>query len=158
MELFIGLPVLLGVLFGSCAFFVYRADPVGWKQTFKRLSKTMRASLESKNKGTLELLPLDDRKAQEDWTEQFTGKEREPDSKHRLIKTWISTGRYSYYTNFNWKCNCGISGGVTASGMGMFGDRAEEQSAKRRSLRDAKNHIKQAQRRESRYGDGDFAF
>lgn len=131
--------VLTGImaLFGFGMFAVYKSDPVGWKQTFRRISNGSRAAFEGVT--------------QEDWDRQFEGKELEPlKTKHVLARTYVTGSVYQYC---HWVCKCGVSGYKRTEFSGAFLRRAQ-----RNSLKDAARHIKAARIQERKNPDGSFTF
>jgi hypothetical protein len=138
MELALVLAFLMAVL-GFGLFAVYKSDPEGWKRTFKRLSTTSRASLESRS--------------MQDWDRQFEGKALGAlETKHKLAKTWHSRSAGGMFQFSNWQCSCGV-GGRNESEMELTRNKAD-----RRALRAANRHIRLARKQELQNPDGDFTF
>jgi hypothetical protein len=138
MELALVLIFLMAVL-GFGLFAVYKSDPDGWKRTFKRLSTTSRASLESRS--------------MQDWDRQFEGKALSSlETKHKLARTWHERSLGGMYHYSHWKCACGVTG-FSSSEM-----QATRNAADRRALRAAHRHIRLARKQELQNPDGNFTF
>lgn len=138
MELTI---VLAGImaLFGFALFALYKADPVGWKRTFKRMSMISRASLESRS--------------MQDWDREFEGKAIGPvETKHKLARTWHSRSYGGMFQYSNWQCTCGVTGRSESEFQ------STRRAADRRALRSANRHIRSARKQELLNPDGQFTF
>lgn len=85
---------------------IYRSDRAGWNATFKRLSRMVRASIES-SKPVKQLEPVAKKAELDTWTAEFEGKELETANKHVIVRTWYHKigGEIRPY----WKCKCGVS-------------------------------------------------
>lgn len=88
------------------AFVLYRLDPKGWQNTFKRLSTLIRANINS-SKPVKKLEQTVEKEAKETWTAEFMGLEPSTGKKHEIIKTYYAKVGGGVHPHF--KCKCGFS-------------------------------------------------
>lgn len=105
---FVALAVLFGLVgaLGLIGTATYRADPKGWQMTVKRLSRTIRAHVES-GKPAKQIEKVKPAEIEE-WDAQFHGKPKAIAPvvfEHKIVEKWFATKAGTYYPH--WKCSCG---------------------------------------------------
>lgn len=85
---------------------LYLSDRKGWNATAKRVTKIVRANIESA-KTVKAIERKAEKNALDKWTAEFEGKALDTGPKHRIVKTWY--GKFSGELRPFWKCKCGHS-------------------------------------------------
>lgn len=114
---------------------VYLSDRKGWNRTLGRVSRTARASIESRKGLALESRVGSQKALKAEWESEFTGKPMAAvsDKKHLIV-------RHDYYPAFNgawprWTCKCGATG-RTSTGIWS------EQETIRKTVQEGKDHVR----------------
>lgn len=150
MELFVGLAVVVFALIG-----MYFTDRKGWNATAKRLSRLVRAQLESA-KPLKKLEKKVVTKELDSWETEFKqlqGITPESQLKHRIVKTgFYKTTSYGLWPE--WHCKCGVKGQEpTSSYQSMEGTYADARKS-------AEKHVDSANKAEELLDktNGNFAW
>lgn len=134
MEVIFGLVFIVLVIIGSG---MYLSDRPGWHATFKRVSRGVRANLESgKEAKMLEKLP--DTDAKEAWMATFEGKPLAVEQNKTTLKHEIV--RHSYEKSLGdlwpkWHCKCGHSYAEPVIYTGLA-------DAEKRARQGGQNHVR----------------
>lgn len=149
MELLVGLSVVVLALVG-----IYFTDRSGWHGTAKRLSRILRAQIESA-KPIKSLTRKAVTKELDSWETEFKQLQGIPDEKtlkHGIVRTgYYNATNYGLWPR--WWCKCGVSQ-YTALGGGSM------EAAQRDARKTAEHHVREANKSEELLAktNGDFAW